>query len=68
MNYALPDSQLFVIDVITDDSEDINQYLTTREVPMEFTSVKKQTLIQQCASFTMIGSILYKLGKIGVLR
>lgn len=68
MNNALPYSQLFVIDGITNRYKDIIYYLTTQKVPVEFTTVKKRTLIEHNASFTMIGFVLYKLSKDKVLR
>ena len=68
VNDALPDSQLFVVDVITDQYSEIIQYLTNQEFPTEFRAAEKRKLIEQCAPFSMIGSVLYKLGKDGVLR
>jgi hypothetical protein len=68
VNDALPDAQLFSVDVITNQYKDIIQYLTSQEFPPEFSTSRKRNLIEQCAPFTMLGSVLYKLGKDGVLR
>jgi hypothetical protein len=68
VNDALPDAQLFNVDVITDQYKDIIQYLTSQEFPAGFSTAKKRNLIEQCAPFTMLGSVLYRLGKDGILR
>ena len=64
----LPDAHLFVIDVITDQYKEIIQYLTNQEILTEFTAARKRNFIEQCAPFTMIGSVLYKQGRDGVMR
>ena len=68
VNDALPDAQLLYVDVITDQYKDIIQYLTSQEFPAGFSTAKKRNLIEQCAPFTMLGSVLYRLGKDGILR
>ena len=65
---ALPDAQLFEVDIITEDYKDIIQYLSTNTIPLTYTEERKRSLVRRSAPFTLIGSVLYRKGKDGILR
>ena len=65
---ALPDAELFAVDVITEEYAEIIHYLTKQTFPSTFTETMKKQLIQKSAPYTMIGNVLYKKGRDEVLR
>ena len=65
---ALPDANLFVIDVIPTEYAELIQYLTSQSFPVNFTEKMKRQLIQKSLPYTMIADVLYRTGKDGVLR
>ena len=65
---ALPDANLFAVDVITKEYVDLIHYLTHQTFPHSFTEAMKKHLILKTAPYTMIGGVLYKKGRDEVLR
>jgi hypothetical protein len=63
-----PDAQLFNVDVILAEYEDIIHYLTTNTFSLEHTDQQKQCLIFKAQPYTMIGGVLYRKGKGEILR
>src|SRR5690242_18274530 len=68
INDALPDVQLFVVDVITSEYGELIQYLTFQTFPSSYNEKQKKRLIFKSAPYTMIGDALYKQGRDGLLR
>ena len=57
------DSDLFVVDIISEEYADLIQYLTHQTFPPHFTAKMKTQLVHKSASYTLIGGILYRKGK-----
>ena len=56
------------MDVLFPEYMEILTYLETNEMPAGYSPLQVQTLIRRSASYSLIGGVLYKLGKDGVLR
>ena len=68
MDDNLPDADLFEVDVLFPEYMEILTYLETNLMPAGYSPLQVQTLIWQSALYSLIGGVLYKLGKDGVLR
>ena len=64
----LPDADLFEVDVLFPEYMEILTYLETNQMPAGYSLLQIQTLIRQSAPYSLIGGVLYKLGKDAVLR
>ena len=65
---CLPDAQLFSIQIVDDQFQDIIHFLTTGEAPEPYTMQQKKQLVVHVAEFTLIVGQLYKLGSDEILR
>lgn len=65
---ALPDGELFAVDVISLEYSKLIQYLTFQTFPSNFNEKMKRRLIWKSTPCTMIGETLYKEGQDGILR
>lgn len=59
---CLPDAQLFSIQFVDDQFQDIIQFLTTGTTPEVYTMQQKKQLVVCASDFTLIAGQLYKLG------
>ena len=59
---CLPDAQLFSIQIVDDQFQDIIHFLTTGTTPDSYTTQQKKQLVVSTADFTLIAGQLYKLG------
>jgi len=62
-----PDAQLFQVDIVSFEYAEIIHYLLTGEFPSEYSTKQKNRLIYKATPHTMIGEVLYKKGKDGIL-
>ena len=68
INDELPDAQLFVVEVVSNEYADIINYLSLQILPPHFTPKQQRQLIYVASLYTIIGGTLYKLGKDEILR
>ena len=64
----LPDVDLFEVDVLFPEYMEILTYLETNQMPAGYSPFQVQILIRRSAPYSLIGGVLYKLGKDAVLR
>ena len=64
----LPNVDLFEVDVFFLEYVEILTYLETNQTLAGYSPLQVQALIRQSAPYSLIGGVLYKLGKDGVLR
>ena len=64
----LSDADLFEVDVLFPEYMEILTYLETNQMPAGYSPLQIQTLIRRSAPYSLIGGVLYKLGKDVVLR
>lgn len=57
---ALPDAELFLVDLIMLEYSELIQYLTFQTFPFHFTEKLKRRLVLKSTPYTMIGETLYK--------
>ena len=65
---SFPDVDLFVVDVISEEYADLLQYLTQHTFLPYFTDKMKTQLVHKTNLYTVIGSVLYKIGQDEVLK
>ena len=63
----LPNVDLFEVDVLFPKYMEILTYLETNQMPASYSPLQVQILIWRNAPYSLIGGVLYKLGKDGVL-
>lgn len=63
----LPDAQLFRVEVILAELEEIRQYLEEGKAPEHYSEKKKKIITIKATPFTLINGNLYKLGLDDVL-
>ena len=63
----LPDADLFEVDVLFPEYMEILTYLETNQMPVGYSPLQVHTLIRRSAPYSLIGGVLYKLDKDGVL-
>ena len=64
----LPDAHLFNVDIILAEYADVLYYLKNNTFSLEYTDKQKQQLIYKMCPYTLIGKVLYKQGRDGILR
>ena len=65
---CLPDAQLFSIQIVDDQFQDIIHFFTTGEAPEPYTTQQKKQLVVCASDFTLIAGKLYKLGSDKILH
>ena len=65
---SLPDAHLFNVDVIPVEYADVLYYLKNNTFPLEYTDKQKQQFVYKMRPYTLIGKVLYKQGRDGILR
>ena len=65
---SLPDAHLFNVDVIPVEYADVLYYLKNNTFPLEYTDKQKQQLVYKMRLYTLIGDVLYKQGRDGILQ
>lgn len=65
---TLPDAALFAVDVISREYAELLEYLKFQTFPNNFTEKMKKNLVVKSTPYTILGDVLYKKGKDGILR
>ena len=65
---SLPDAHLFNVDIIPIEYTNVLYYLKNNTFPLEYTDKQKQQLVYKMRPYTLIGEVLYKQGRDGILR
>jgi hypothetical protein len=63
-----PNAQLFSVQVANEYFVDIIEYLSTRIVPQEFSTMQKKNMVVKVANYQLIPRHLYKMGVDRILR
>ena len=65
---SLLDAHLFNVDVIPIEYADVLYYLKNNTFPLEYIDKQKQQLVYKMRSYSLIGEVLYKQGRDGILQ